>query len=969
MASRTTNGKKKKSIFKRILKWGAISFILLLAALILIPVFYKDKILQLVIKEANKQLTAELSISDFDLTIIKTFPKLTMELNEVKLAGKDDFEGIELVNLKALEAKLDFWSVIGGDQIEIESIKLIEPHVNVKVLQDGRANYDIVKPDSLKTEEEISEPSSFKLALKSYEIRNGEISYLDKPGNMSAVIANLNHSGNGDLTAETVDFEAKTTADAITFIMDGVPYLAQVKTDAIVNLLMEFGEKSSKFTLKENEITLNAFKTSYDGYFEMFDDYYDMDLKLDASRSTFKELISLIPSVFRTGYESMLTKGSFALNGMVKGKMTDTELPAWDFNLNVDNASFRYPDLPSGFEKITIRANTKREQGANLDNIKVDIDKFHTEFIGNTIDANLKLRTPMSDPNIGLNLLAKVDLASLEKVMPVAEGESYNGKLDADLKLVGKMSSIDNEQYEDFNAEGWLILKDVLYNSPDLGKEVSVESMHFTFNPKNLALEEMQAKMGNSDFAMKGTIDNYLGYALRDETLTGSFDFKSSMLDLDEIMGLSSSDEESSTASTETATEPAASGSSEDAPVSIPDNIDFNLNTAVAKIKYDGMEIDNFRGNVKLKESVASLNDVQMNTMGGTVGMKGSFDTKNPEKPHINLGYDLKDLDIKQLADNFLTVEKLAPIAKYAQGKISTSLSMEGDMTKDLDINLESLTGSGNFFTNKITVSGFEPLTKLANELKIPKLSSQTLDNVRASFEFEDGKMFVKPFNLKLGKITSDIEGWTSFTTDIDYKMKMNVPKDQVPAEMIKVVEQAIGKVNNVVPQLNVKGLPDIIPVNVNVGGTVMKPVIKTNFKESLMEATGNLKDQVKDLVEDKIEEVKDTVTKVIKDKVEDVKEDLIEQKNKIMADAQKQADKIKAEAKKQADVIRAEADKQAKALVDGAKNPIEKKLREKSAEELRKQADDKAGKLETEAAKQADKIMAEAKARADKLN
>src|SRR5690606_24824534 len=112
---------------------------------------------------------------------------------------------------------------------------------------------------------------------------------------------------------------------------------------------------------------------------------------------------------------------------------------------------------------------------------------------GNTIDANLKLRTPMSDPNIGLNLLAKVDLASLEKVMPVAEGESYNGKLDADLKLAGKMSSIDNEQYEDFNAEGWLILKDVLYNSPDLGKEVSVESMHFSFNPKNLALEEMQA--------------------------------------------------------------------------------------------------------------------------------------------------------------------------------------------------------------------------------------------------------------------------------------------------------------------------------------------------------------------------------------------------------------------------------------------------------------------------------------------
>jgi len=965
MAKHSAEGKKKKSLFKRILKWGGISFVLILAALILIPILYKDKILQLVIKEANKELTAELSIEDFDLTILRTFPKLTMELKGVRIAGKGDFEGIDLVNIKSFEAKLDFWSVIGGDQVEIESIKLVEPHINVKVLQSGLANYDIVKPDSLKTVEEISEPSSFKLALKSYEIQNGEISYIDKPGNMSAIIANLNHTGKGDLTAETVEFKTKTTADAITVIMDGIPYLAQVKTDMIFNLLMEFSEKSSKFTLKENELTLNAFKTSYDGYFEMFEDYYDMDIKLDASKSSFKEFISLIPSVFRSGYESMLTQGTFSLNGMVKGKMTETELPAWDFDLKVDNASFRYPDLPAGFEKITIRANTKREQGANMDNIRVDVDKFHTEFVGNTIDATLKLRTPMSDPYIAMTMLAKMDLESLKKVMPMEDGESYNGKLDADIKLDGKMSSIDKEQYEDFNAEGWLILKDMIYTSADMKEPVEIEAMHFKFSPKYLALEEMKAKVGSSDFAMKGTIDNYLGYALRDEVLTGRFAFNSNNLDLDELMGLSPTTESESTETTSTT----PSTSDGDAAVVIPSNVDFDLNTNIKKLKYDGMDIQNLSGNVNIKESVASLNNVNMNALGGSIGMRGSYDTKNPEKPHVNFGYDLKELDIKQLADNFLTIEKLAPVAKYAQGKISTTLSLEGDMTKNMDMIIESLTGDGNFFTNKVTISGFEPLTKLASEIKMPQLSTQTLDNVRASFEFMDGKMHVKPFNVKLGKITSDIQGWTSFTTDMEYKMKMNVPKDQIPAEMIKIVEQAIGKVNNVVPQLNLKGLPDIIPVNVSVGGTVTKPVIKTDFKESLMAASGNLKDQVKDMIDDKVKEIKDTVTKVITDKVEDVKDDLIERKNKIMADAQKQADKVKAEAKKQADAIRAEADKQAKDLVAGASNPVEKKVREKSADELRKQADEKAKKVEAEAAKQADKIMADAKVQADKLN
>jgi hypothetical protein len=964
MASTEKSSNVKKSLFKRLLKWFGILFIVLIAILIMIPILYKDKILDLIVEEANKELTSELTIEDFDLTILKTFPKLTMELKGVRIAGKDEFEGLDLIRFKSFEAKLDFWSVVGGDQIEIESIKLTEPYINIKILANGKANYDITKPDSLKTEEEISEPSSFKLGLKSYEIIKGEISYIDKEGDMSSIITNLNHSGQGDLTESIVDFKTKTTADAITVIMEGIPYLAQVKTDMTINLRMEFNEKSTKFTLLENEVALNAFKTSYNGFFEMFDDYYEMDLTLDASKSTFKEFISLIPSVFQSGYESMLTKGTFALNGMLKGRMDDNEMPAWDFNLAVDNASFRYPDLGAGFDKITLRANTKRAQGANLDNIQLDVDKFHIEFVGNTIDAILKMRTPMSDPYISSRILAHVDLSTLEKVMPVEAGESYNGMLDSDVHLDGKMSAIDNEEYDKFTAEGWLTLKDMIYKSADFTQPIEIQSMVFNFNPKNLGLSELQAKIGKSDFALNGTIDNYLGYALRDEVLTGRFAFVSNTLDLDELMGLSP-EEESTVVSEEATTE----NTTTEEPIQIPATIDFDLSTSIKQMNYDGMDIKNVKGNVRLKESVASMDNVQMNMLGGQIVLKGDFDTKNPNQPRINFAYDLKDIDIKELSDNFVTIEKLSPITKNATGKISTSLEMQGDLTSNLDMVIPSLTGKGNFFTNKVTISGVEALTKLSDELKMPQLREQTLENVRANFEFYEGKLFVKPFDVKLGKITSNIEGWTSFTSEIEYKMKMNVPKDQIPAEMIKLTEQAIGQLNNLSPKLSVQGLPAIIPVKVTIGGTATKPVVKADFKESLMAASGNVKDQLKDLVDEKIAEIKDTITKVVTEKIEDVKEDLIERKNKIMADAQKQADKVKAEGKKQADVIRNESDKQAKDVIAKAKNPIEKKVAEKTADEIRKQGEIKAKKVEDEANKQADKIMADAKTQADKLN
>ena len=38
--------------------------------------------------------------------------------------------------------------------------------------------------------------------------------------------------------------------------------------------------------------------------------------------------------------------------------------------------------------------------------------------------------------------------------------------------------------------------------------------------------------------------------------------------------------------------------------------------------------------------------------------------------------------------------------------------------------------------------------------------------------------------------------------------MKMNVPKEEIPAAMIKEVEKAMSKLNSLVPNLNVASLP-----------------------------------------------------------------------------------------------------------------------------------------------------------------
>lgn len=945
-------------LLKKVLKWSGITLLLVIIALILVPIFFKDEIKEMVIDEVNKTLNAELSLGDFDLTFISTFPNMTVELIDTKLQGVNEFKDVTLASIKTVEAHVGFWSVVGGDQIEIDEVHIIEPIFDVRVLQSGLANYDIVKPDSLKTEEEVTEPSNFKLSLKEYSITNGKIFYSDKSANMSAEIINLNHTGTGDLTADVIDFSTETTMDELSYSMDGLSYLTKVKTDAVINLLMEFKENSSKFTLKENEIKLNAITLAFDGYYEMLDGYDEMDIKLDASKATFKDFLSLIPLFYHSGYEGMVTNGKLALDGVVKGKLDDTNMPSWDFNLGVSDASINYPDLPGQIKNIQLLAGSKFPGGSDLDLMTVDVPKFHANFSKNTIDADLSMKRLMSDPYMKSKIVANVDLSTLKDFVPMEEGEEYNGILDADVNIKGKMSDLEKGDFEAFTAEGDLTLADVVYKTSSLPNEVDIDKVKFTFAPQQLTLNELEARMGKSDFKMNGEVENYFGYLLRDETLRGNFAFNSNNLDLDELMPASEASE-----TTEASTESAPAS---EEPLLIPANIDFNLRTNIKNTKYNGIDIKNVTGGVQLKDEVASLNDLKMDAMGGQIGLKGKYNTQNHETPKMDFGYSLKDIDINQLATNFLTVEKLAPISKYAFGKISSDFDMTTDLTASFEPILSSITSLGDLRSSNITIKGFKNLEKLESVTKLQNISNQTIKNFKTKFKINDGKISLTPFDVMLGKIGTEVSGYTSLDQTMDYDLKMNVPKDQIPASMIKEVEKAMSKLNALVPKLNIGELPNYIPVNVKMIGDVKNPKITTDFKEAILKATGDFKDNVISTV---TETIKDTISSVINEQVDNAKEEIEKQKQKLLADAQKQADKVVAEAKKAADAVRVEGNKQADDMIKAAgSNIVKKKIAEQGAKTLRAETEKNAKKLEDEGKKQADAIMAKARAEADKL-
>jgi hypothetical protein len=959
----------KKSIIKRIFKWSGISLILLLVFALLIPFLFKGKIIQLIKDQANENLNAVVDFGEVDLTFLSTFPNLTLSINDVSVKGKNEFESITLAQIEETHVTLDFWKIFAGTY-QIETFRLVQPTINVIVLPDGKANYDIAISDSTVVEEDI-ESSPFKFAIQSYEIEQGNITYDDQYYLTYIQLDNFNHKGALTIDDIIYDLSTHSSIDHLTFGYDGINYINNTVSDIGCDIEIAMPENEMKFTFKENKAILNQLGLHFDGWLLMTDELMDMDISFGTVQNSFKSLLSLVPGAYTSDFDQIKTDGTFQLDGSVKGVYDESNMPGFDINLTVDNAWFQYPDLPEKVKNIDIRLNTKREAGPDLDNLVLDIDRFSFEFIQNKIDVALKMKDIMSDPDIDSRIQSFIDLSELDKVFPISENEKYSGIVTSDIKLKGKMSAIENENYEAFDATGNLKIKQMNYESAELGYATAIDSMLFNFSPQALSLNYFEAKIGKSDISVNGSLSNYIAYFLRNETIEGLLKISSNNLDLDELMGVEN---------TETVGE--TSESTSDTTVSLglfvlPSNINFTLESKFNKVNYDGMELRNMGGNIYVKEGKASAEKLRMDLFDGTIVMNGTYKANSADDADVSFDYDIKNLDIPTAYQFFNTIEKYAPIAKYCEGKFSTTLSLNSKINGNYEPLYETITGKGVVKTSKVTLKEVPVFSKIADLVKIPGLKEQTLTNLDISFEFKDGKVWMKETPLKMGTINGKISGTTSFKQELDYALDLLIPQKAFGNNATNIISGLLGNVSSQTG-LTVN-IPDIIPVKIKITGTSTSPIITSDLKDQGKEAAANVIDQGIELAKDKLnEEAKkiladaqaqaDKILAEAKIQADKVRAEAEIQAKKIEDEGKKAADKIRSESKKQAEKIKEEEYKAAQALIDQATNPVAKKGAEKLAEEARKKTDQKIADLLAKSETEAKKVEQTAKQSADKV-
>lgn len=802
-------------MLKKILKWTGISLLIIVVLLAVTPFLFKDKIREMVLSSINKNLDATVAVADVDLSLFRQFPMADVRLQTLSVINKAPFAGDTLFFAEELHLKMSVKQLFRSAEegMEIESFSAKNGKVNILFNEDGVGNYDI----ALKKDDGggASEDEPLKFKVQDYGIENFRFAYKDEKSKIRMQIDSLNHNGKGDFSGDILDLDTESSA-LVSLDMDQMSYLNKVAL--ALDAVLAIDLKQMKFGFKENKAMINKLPLEFDGSLQMLDQGQRYDLTFKTPESGFQNFLALIPSAYSGSLKDVKTTGDFKVSGFAKGDLTDTTVPTFDVSIASNNASFQYPSLPKSVQDIVIDTRIKNETGLANDTY-VNLNKLAFRIDQDRFETSANIKNLAENPLVDAKAKGTINLANLSKAYPVKLEKPLSGLLRADIAAHFDMKAVEENAYDRIDGSGSLSLSGFDYTDDTSGKKYQIGTADLAFTKAKINLKQFSAKTGKTDLQLNGTLENLLGFMLKNQTIRGNFNMSSNQFAVSDFM---------------TESEPAKGESKPKEAVKIPAFLDCTLNAKANTVLYDNLTLKNVSGKIILKDEKARLENVKTDVFGGSIAVTGDVSTKEAT-PTFNLDLGMKTVDIQQTFTQLEMMKSIAPIAGVINGKLNSTIKVNGKLdAREMTPLLNTISGDlfGQLLSTTVNEKTSPLLSKLDESAKFIDLEKLNLNDLKAALTFTNGRVNLKPLTLKYQDIKVDVAGSHGFDQTMGYNLTFDVPAKYLGSEagnlLAKLSDTEVSKLGN-------------IPVKANIGGDFKNPKIATDLKSSMTVLTSRI--------------------------------------------------------------------------------------------------------------------------------
>ena len=480
--------------------------IFLIAIIIIINfIFTPAKLTPVVLNIANEQLNAKLDLESVDLTFFSTFPDFSLRVKNGTLVSKTINDTLwnkkdSLLAFSECLISVNPISFLKENKVVVHNLLLENATVYAFRNHDEKSNWDILKAssDTLLTEEDtIQTKFDSEIDIQNIELKNTNLTFDDRSTRVYARLDDANLKLKLALAKVNSSLKLEFDNKNIIFWQEGELLLNKIAASLKTDIHIDYPTQT--FTLTGTEISVNGIKLDAQGTFvrDTVAKTIDVDVQYGLHTPSVKTVLEMIPeSILKKS--QVTAKGEVSVKGTLKGLYGENKIPAASLKIQIKDASAKYAGLAYGIDHLSADFDAYIDLMRNKQSyFNLQIFRFkgaHTDIL-----ADARINNLLGDPLITINTKSVVDLDALAKTFPLQDGVSITGKLNADLSMKCRLSSLKKQDIGRIGVKGDLELTN--FNIKDTKNDfqlTSNASLNFSGENTLQAQAEIQQLILNS---------------------------------------------------------------------------------------------------------------------------------------------------------------------------------------------------------------------------------------------------------------------------------------------------------------------------------------------------------------------------------------------------------------------------------------------------------------------------------------
>jgi hypothetical protein len=718
----------------------------LVALILIITLFFQNRVKEIVVQAINQQLIAKVHVEDIGFSLFRNFPYASVTFKNVVIEEPENFQTTgELVRARQISLLISPASLFSSTY-RLKKVVMEDASLNLQSDGEGKNNYDIWKSVPGKTKSD-----QLSLALQEVVLKNVDVLYYHSQKKYDLVFLVRDGVLSGDFQKDLYSLTAKADLEETYVELDEVRYLRNANCRLELSLDVDRAKDSYNFI--NSFIQVEGLKLTMDGTIIQSATHTDLDLDITAPGADLPALLSLIPEKYKTDVKGYNYDGKVEFAGKIKGRSDKRSDPMVSFEFECHNVSLNPKGTPYKLTKMNGKGYFTNRKNVSHPVTYLRLDNFTAQLEGKPIKVDLELEN-LKNPVIRLDASVQADLHALSRFFKPEALEEISGNLQADIRFNGVAN-----QKSSYRSSGEARLDQV--NFKIAGKPVVFTGFtgQISLSGNDVKVVNLAGKAGKSDFIFTGQFDNLVAYLLLDgQKLDVSSSLRSQHIDLDELMAHSGNAD--------------ASGDSL-GPVKLPGNLKFVIDASIGRLTFRKFTADQLRGVIALEGKVLMTRELDFEGFGGTVRLKGAIDNRKPDSLLISYDALVNNLNINRLFHEMGNFGQTVLVDKNLKGQVSAEVQFRSAWTNRLVLNEKSVYARGDITIENGELIRFEPMLALSRFLKGADLNTIKFSTLTNSIEIKDRKIIIPMMEIKSSALDLTASGTHTFDNMVDYKLRL----------------------------------------------------------------------------------------------------------------------------------------------------------------------------------------------------